>query len=387
MLSTLWRAALAAADHRKAMRLLTDRPGLDVAFITNIRDEAERRRFFPAGSPAHRHASGPRIYLGDVAGQVRGIPFTAAQMVDREERKRAKKVFIDAVAWSQDQGARVVLLAASTKRLFGRDGAELRERFPELLFTIGDNGTAHLLCHDVARAIRRAGLLRPRILVIGAYGILGSAVSRELQRQRHDVVGYGVNAGLLSRFWAETGIQVTSDLEHAGHFDVVVACTHSEESKLDPAAVDHLRRPHRRLLVVDVAEPANLDAETLARCAGKVVRQDAGNGHSPHLKYVLGPLSWNKLHLSQGTVFGCFAEAMSLFHAVYREHNPSALTRDWFEVTDGNMALVREAFQSLDLGLPAPHCFGRLVTDFGLEQMPAGGACMSDAGLGAASST
>lgn len=387
MLSTLWRAALAAADHRKALRLLTDRPGLDVAFITNIRDEAERRRFFPAGSPAHRHASGPRVYLGDVAGQVRGIPFTAAQMYDREDRKRAKKVFIDAVAWSQDQGARVVLLAASTKRLFGRDGAELRERFPELLFTIGDNGTAHLLCQDVARAIRRAGLVRPRILVIGPYGILGAAVSHELQRQRHDVVGYGANASLLTQFWAETGINVTSDLEQAGHFDVVVACTHSAESKLDPATVERLRRPHRRLLVVDVAEPANLDAETLARCEGKVVRQDAGNGHSPHLKYVLGPLSWNKLHLSQGTVFGCFAEAMSLFHAVYSEHNPSALTRDWFEVSDSNMALVREAFQSLELGLPAPHCFGHLVSDFGLELGRAAGQGLGTQGPGAASST
>ncbi|MDT8997902.1 hypothetical protein RQP53_01280 [Paucibacter sp. APW11] len=370
MLATLWRALLAVCDVRRALRLLTDKPRLDVVFVTNIRDEAERRRFFSASANRMQHASGPRMHLGGVAAQVRGINFTAEEMVSREGRKKAKLVFIEAVKWAEAQGARVVLLAASTKRLFGRDGAELKALFPKLVFTIGDNGTAQLLCADIDRAIEQSGLkrLRPRILVIGPYGILGSAVSRHLMKAGHEVVGFGSTPKLLNDFAAETGMKVCHELREAGHFDMVVACTHSAEAKLTLEQVQWLRRAQRKLLVVDVAEPANLDAPTYARCRSAVLRQDAGNGHSPLLRYVAGPLSWSKLQLSRGTVFGCFAEAMALYHAIYREHSPVALTRDWFVVDERNTALVREAFASLQIGLPAPHCFGRPVHSFDLKQ-------------------
>lgn len=370
MLANLWRALLAICDWRRALRLLTGRPPLDVVFITNIRDEAERQRFFSASADRMQHASGPRMHLGGVAAQVRGINFTAEEMYGREGRKQAKGVFVEAVRWAESQGARVVLLAASTKRLFGRDGAELKALFPQMLFTIGDNGTAQLLCEDVDRAIQQSGLhkLRPRILVIGPYGILGSAVSAHLMAQGHDVVGFGSTPKLLDDFAARTGMPVFHRIEEVGQVDLVVTCTHSAEAKLSLAHVQMLRRAQRRLLVVDVAEPANLDAETYARCRSAVLRQDAGNGYSPLLRYVGGALSWRKLHLARGTVFGCFAEAMALFHAVYREHSPRALTRDWFVVDDFNTALVREAFASLRIGLPHPHCFGRPLRHFSLLQ-------------------
>lgn len=367
---TLWRGLLAASDWRSHLRRLSDRPALDVVFITNLRDEAERQRFFTPGAALDRHASGPRMHLGDVAGAIRGINVTAAEILDRDGRRRAKAVFTDAVRWAQDQGARVVLLAASTKRLFGRDGQELKERFPDMLFTIGDNGTAWLLCRDVERAAQLGGfssLRQARVLVVGAYGILGSAVSRYLQAQGCQVAGYGSNTALLEDLSARTGLPVCLNLETAGTFDIVVTCTHSEDSRLSRDDVELLRPAGHKLLVVDVAEPANLDAATLAQCAGHVLRQDAGNGHSPQLHYVLGRLSHAKLQLPRGTVFGCFAEAMALYHAAYLEHQVPVLQHDWFQVNPAQMRLVAQAFADLQLGLPAPHCFGQPLPSYHRE--------------------
>lgn len=369
MLSTLWRCLLSVSDLRRPGRLLLGQSRLDVVFITNIRDEAERRRFFPAGASQAKHASGPRMYLDGVAAQVRGINFTAEEMYTPDGRRKAKAVFIDAVRWAEAQGAKVVLLAASTKRLFGRDGAELKARFPNLVFTIGDNGTAHLLCADIERALKNSGLdgRRARILVVGPYGILGSAVSDYLAQKGYIAVGCGSNRRLLVEFAARTNLPITHDLSQAGQFDMVVTCTHSADAKLTPELIEQLRRPHRKLLVVDVAEPANLDEAAYQASQGRVVRQDAGNGHSPGLHYVLGALSHNKLHLPRGTVFGCFAEAMALHHRIFREHDSVALCRDWFEVNPANTALVAEAFAALNVGLPAPHCFGQRVHDFSLH--------------------
>jgi predicted amino acid dehydrogenase len=374
MLSTLWRFLLCVSDWRRAVRKLLGQPALDVVFITNIRDEAERRRFFPAHADRLQHASGPRMHLHGVAAQVRGINFTAEEMYTPEGRRQAKGVFIDAVRWAESQGAKVVLLAASTKRLFGRDGAELKKRFPHMVFTIGDNGTALLLCADVERAITESGLdrQRVRVLILGPYGILGQAVTEHVQRMGYQAVGHGGNRKLLLELSARTGLPIAHDLGDVGPVDLVVACTHSTEAKLDTNAIEQLRRPRQKLLVVDVAEPANLDEPTWRQCAHHVVRQDAGNAHSPQLHYVLGALSHGKLHLPRGTVFGCFAEAMALYDRIFRQHDADALAHDWFEVNTAQTALVGEAFTDLDIGLPTPHCFGHPVAGFYLPIGPHG---------------
>ncbi|MDZ7868332.1 MAG: hypothetical protein U5L02_03880 [Rheinheimera sp.] len=364
----LWRGLMAAADYRRHWRTLTGQPKLDVVFICNVRDEAERVLFYKPGATSRCQENGPRLYINGVAGQIRGINFTAAEMYSREGRKVAKLAFIDAVRWAEAQGAKVILLAASTKRLFGRDGLELKQLFPQLIFTIGDNGTAQLLCADVDRAIASSGLARPRILVIGPYGILGSAVCQHLQQQGAHLLGFGGNETYLREFAENTGIAVVHDLRDTGPVDLVVACTHSDNARLSAEHIALLRKANQKLVVVDVAEPANLDRQVYRTVQNDVIRQDAGNAWSADLTYVLGSLTAKQLMLAQGTVFGCFAEALALYHTVYREYNPTPLSRDWFDVNAFNQTLIAEAFHSLRIGLPQPHCFGKPVGEWSLWQ-------------------
>ena len=44
MLSDIWRGMVALADWRGWLRIAAGRPEVDVVFITNLRDEADRRR-------------------------------------------------------------------------------------------------------------------------------------------------------------------------------------------------------------------------------------------------------------------------------------------------------------------------------------------------------
>lgn len=369
MLSNIWRFFLALVDWRTLLRVATGRPAVDVVFITNLRDEAERKRFFGRLVPRLGHANGPRMHLNGVAGRVRGIFVTAEDMLTKEGRRLAKQQFIAATEWAERKGARVILLAASTKRLFGRDGHELKRRFPNLLFTIGDNGTANMLHQDIIRALNAAAL-RPagsRIMVIGPYGILGTCVTRELTLAGYDVVGYGANEHALAEVAAEFGITAASRVKDIGRVDAVVACTHSAAAKLSPADIDDLRRPGRKLLVMDVAEPANLDMAAYAACRDVVVRQDAGNAWSDRLSYVLGPLSWSKLMLNRGVVFGCFAEALSLYHAIHHRGRAALAERDWFVVDVTNMAYAEVVLADMGFAPPAPRCFGKPVTSFQLS--------------------
>lgn len=372
MLSNIWRFFVALFDLRALGRLLTGRPTVDVVFITNLRDEAERKRYFGNWVPPYGHANGPRIYANGVAGRVRGIYVTAEEMLTKEGRRKAQAQFIAACEWAESKGAKVVLLAASTKRLFGRDGKLLKERFPNLLFTIGDNGTAHMLWADVSRALHQAQLVpeRSRILVIGPYGILGNCITRQLTKAGYRVIGYGGNETALFEVAYEFGITVSTRIADIGQVDAVVCCTHSASAKLTADCVARLRPLGRKLLVIDVAEPANLDQTAYAQCAEEVVRQDAGNAFSPALHYVLGPISWRMLMLSRGVVFGCFAEALTLYHAIHHLGQSQLADIDWFGVDDARTAQIGAAFSGAGFVPPAPRCFGKTVPSYDLALVP-----------------
>ncbi|WP_333874432.1 hypothetical protein [Methylobacter sp.] len=368
-LATLWRIAMVLCDYRAWYRRLSGQQRIDVAIITNIRDEAEGNVFWGNKRPKSGHSNGARIYLNGVSAQVRGICITAEELMTKSGRVRAKRHFIDAVAWSQKRGAKVVLLAASTKRLFGRDGHELKQLFPDILFTIGDNGTATLLCKDIDRALANARLDRgnSRILVLGPYGILGTAVTEHLLARQYELIGFGANQKALAQMAEDYAITVATDINEIGKVDAVIACTHNANARLNIGSIERLRKHNRKLLVIDVAEPANLDEPSYQLCRDRVIRQDAGNAYSPLLSYVLGGISSGMLNLLPNVAFGCFAESLTLYHAIYHEHNHVLLNQDWFQVNSANRALIADAFESVSITSPQPTCFNKPVSSFKLE--------------------
>jgi predicted amino acid dehydrogenase len=364
-----WRLLCALMDWRAALRWLMGRPIVDVVIITNVRDEAERYRFWGCCLPKEGHSNGARIYINDVAGRVRGICTTAEEMLTKQGRQLAKTQFISAVQWADRQGAKVVLLAASTKRLFGRDGTVLKGMFPHITFTIGDNGTAQMLCSDIENAFTQSQInaAKAKVLVIGPYGILGSVVTQYLVDKQFHVQGFGTNIHALQELQERFPIELFSNPNQLSKVDAVVACTHSPDAKLTEQLIHQLRKHNKKLLVVDVAEPANLDAAVYTLVKSHVVRQDAGNAFSKKLHYVLGGISSGMLYLPSHVVFGCFAESLALYHGIYKEHNHHLLNQDWFLVNKTNMALIKDEFLSLAIDTPEPCCFGNSITEFNLD--------------------
>jgi predicted amino acid dehydrogenase len=283
----------------------------------------------------------------------------------------ARRYFLNAVSWARNQGASVVLLAAGTKRLFGLDGAELKEKFPEILFTIGDNGTMHLLGRETLQALDQAGLApsSSRVAVLGPYGLLGEMMVSMLVQKGFELVGAGPNASALERVREAYGIQTASGFEAMGRVDAVAACTHSPKVRLTADLIRNngLRRPDRKLLVVDVAEPSNLTRREYQQCCDVCIRQDAGNAYSPRLKYVLGAVSYNIFRLSRGVTFGCFAETLALAHALKHGRQDWVRDVDWFRVSPENMAKVADLFRGVDFQVPSPRCFGKPVPGYELS--------------------
>ncbi len=357
-----------ATDYKTHIRRLASRPLLDAGFISNWRDTTDIKRYLGKGHCYIGHSDGPRYWLNRTIAGLRAIDSVTDDLLNSHGRKKAKEQFISAVEWAEQKGAKVILLAASTKRLFGEDGGTLKERFPKLIFTIGDNGTALLLRNEIFRALDTAGLTTTssKIVVLGPYGLLGELMTQALCKSGYNVIGAGPNVAGLNRISKAYGIETYQTFDNIGKVDAVVACTHSDKMRMTAEIVDRIRHKYRKLLVIDVAEPSNLTEEEFKRCNGNIVRQDAGNAYSPNLKNVLGAISYRMFRLTRGVVFGCFAETMSLASALNRGED-SVKNIDWFQVNEDNMKIVGGLFKRDGFTIPSPRCFGKPVNSFDLE--------------------
>jgi hypothetical protein len=192
---------------------------------------------------------------------------------------------------------------------------------------------------------------------------------KALLERGFNIVGAGPSGNRLEEIATKYNIEVCQHFAEMGKVDAVIACTHSEKIRLDANNIDLIRRNGKKLLVVDVAEPSNLEYQEYKKCKDRVIRQDAGNAYSPNLRYVLGAIAYRMFRLTRGVAFGCFTEALVLA-ATLQSGNESVKSRDWFQVSEENMEFVAKLYKQYGFTIPSPRCYGKAVNSFNLDLKP-----------------
>ncbi len=241
--------------------------------------------------------------------------------------KLAKKYFINAVDYSVKAGANVILLAASTKRLFG-NGKELKEMYPDTIFTIGDNGTALAFLKQIEYATLNISYNSP-VIVLGA-GFLGNAALQFLEQK-----GY-TNLIVISRHKTDYSSVMShykslTDYIDSADFDgaeLLLCCAHNHDIQ-----ADQLRALNNdNLIVLDVAVPKAVPNVVASSLSGVISRFDGGDFEIGNLKLDFPP---EIVGLNfEGEFYGCFTEALYL--AISRQKHDC----NFFEVSDANMDIV-----------------------------------------------
>ena len=346
ILSDLYRLIAALFDWRAHLRAIRGRPTYDVACIANFETPAQMG-FMGFGS--RRVSNGLRFSLHGKLGRYLLIRSSAKDLEKPAGRLVAKLQANDAIERAAGDGARIILFAAGTKRLFSAEElAGICRRFPELVFTIGDHGTAWALMQDVLGSIERNRLdRRARIMVIGPNGFLGSIVTDALNQ-----AGYK-NLALISH-------RADKPFEQEKDVELIVACSHHRRVRLTAEILGQVAHP-RGVHVVDVCKPTNLSRRQHRACPETVSRQDAGNTYNPHLKYVFSPgarFVLATLKLSLHRLYGCFSEAIAM------ASSPSRMLKDYdfVSINEPALAFIRKIFP--ELGFKAsPICsFGTPTT-------------------------
>jgi len=343
----LYRGVAALLDWRGHLRRVAGRPVVDVACITNLEHEGQRP-FLGLAGRRRPVADGLRFWLGEVAVRYALINSTTRELMTAEGRERARREVRAAIERAVGRGARVILFAAMTKRLFD-DGElrELRRRHPGVVFTIGDNGTAQVLLGDLFAAIERRGLGRSsRILVIGPNGFLGGAVVAALRQAGFSRV---VTASARER----RPFDGLSDIE------LVVACSHHLRVRLTAAVLEAMAH-EGGVCVVDVCRPSNLSPREWARCRRSVERVDGGTVRNRRLRYIFAAgaaVILRSIGLSLTRLYGCFAEGVALGYL----GGERPLGIDFMTVNEEATRVVSRALAQAGFVADEPRNFGRPI--------------------------
>jgi fatty aldehyde-generating acyl-ACP reductase len=194
-----------------------------------------------------------------VTGELILIPRLPEDVVFGEGRRLVAR----AVEIAVERGARVVGLGGLTAPAT-RGGASLIPALPEgVTLTTGNAFTAAVARHNVRDACRHLGRTRPVVAVLGATGSVGIAASRLLAEDEIELLLVGRSVPRLQRAIPELQERAvfSSELGDLRRADVVLVLTSDRSATLSAQHFDG----SRRRVVVDLAQPANVEPHTVAQ--------------------------------------------------------------------------------------------------------------------------
>lgn len=353
MFSDIFRLFVFLLDWRTWLRVITFRNTVDILFISTIRSLEDRKKLTGLFNSANDHFGLVRMWIGNICGHIRVLNTTYEEVQSVDGFRKAKKQAESAIRWAEKRGVRVVLFASSSKRLFGEDGVEIKEKFPNILFSIGDNGTAMMLEDEIMDVFKK-NKLQPsncKVGVLGAYGFIGKSIIDFFFNKGFNVVAMGSNIARLNKLLKEYPVESSNTIEGMSEVDVVVACTHLKDSCLTNDNIDSIRRDNKKLLVFDMAQPPNLSPAEYDKCKDRVIRLDSGDAYSKKIKYVLGPLGQKATSVPKGVTFGCFSEGIVLVTLLKKGIKTEEIKNmDHFLVNPENIKKIRKYYELSGIG-------------------------------------
>lgn len=274
------------------------------------------------------------------------------EMLSVSGMKKSKKYFINAVKYAVKQGVKVILLAASTKRLFG-DGSELKSLFPDVTFTIGDNGTTLAFLKQIDYVTQNTNKQKP-VVVLGA-GFLGEMAINHLKSkgfQKIIVISKHRIKNQKSEYqFTSLDSYIASDVfEKASLF---LGCAHNHAVTL--LQLEAL--VEKQLVIIDVAVPNAVPKEIMDENDNRFARFDGGDYEIKNLEL---DFNFQQVGLNfKNEFYGCFTEAFLLAMNTHNSNN------DFFKVNNKNLDFISQLLSKYKDDITVSNRnFGQLVKGF-----------------------
>lgn len=242
----------------------------------------------------------PEININETIGYILGIKNDAEEIMNFSRDKIRKKILNAAIYAQNELDVEVIQLGGLTTSV--TDGGEffLNQNEYKGFVNHGDSYTAAVTCQAVNKVLIRGSKNSKNLdlAIVGAYGIIGEAVSKILvpKFDHSTLIGRRENKleELKERITGNFETTIKLDTKEA---DVIITSTNHPKALLNN---EHIKE---NAIVIDVSQPPNLSYE-LCKKRKDIIRIDGGYVDFP-LKYPL-PIPG----MPVGKNFACIAEAM-----------------------------------------------------------------------------
>ncbi len=316
-------------------------------------------------------------YTQEITGSLVSLETFPEDCMSKTGIIKARKQFLQALKYSVESlDVKIVLLAASTKRLFGKNielkvdwdgnldnsGFTLNELYTEILFTNGDNGTAAILNMEIDSILHKAETIsNNNSIIINGLGLLGlDSLEYLLDKNLNDnqILVISNHTKDLKQIVQNRQISVYPnitdiEIDKINQISSIINCTHNPISLITAESIDYIQN-EQTIYVVDVAVPYGFPEDEFIKCEN-VHRQDGGNAYiEKGLEFWFNP---EICGLTDNVLYGCFAETMCL--AAYLKDHPNEMETireyDFFNVNKKTKEFVKGLFKTYGIGIaPVP---------------------------------
>ena len=214
----------------------------------------------------------PKINLDKTSGHIIALKLTAKQIM-QEPRDFIRKEILDAVIFAQDSlDINLIQLGALTTSVTegGKWLAENNEY--QGFLNHGDSYTAAAVCQITLKAIEKLNKnpSDQKIAIVGAYGIIGEAVSKILVPKFAHSLLIGRRKEKLKELGKkiEGNFETTTNLDK-NNADIIITATNH------PTALLESRHLKKNAIIIDVSQPPNLSPDICLK-RSDIIRVDGG---------------------------------------------------------------------------------------------------------------
>lgn len=249
----------------------------------------------------------PEFEIFNTKGHFTALKTTAKEMMMLPQDEVRKKI-LDAALFLQDEfGANLVQLGALTTSVTS-GGKWLADQEEYTGFVNhGDSYTAAITCIAVEKALEKVNKdpSELELSIVGAYGVIGEAVSKILVPKFSNscLIGRRIEKLKDLEEKLDSNFETTTDLEKTKNADIIVTATNH------PSALLNSKHLKKDAIVIDVSQPPNLSKEICDK-RPDVTRVDGG--------YVTFKTPFSIPAVPKNKIFSCVAEI--IMQAMENEH-------------------------------------------------------------------
>jgi fatty aldehyde-generating acyl-ACP reductase len=252
----------------------------------------------------------------DVYGKAEGwiiVVFLTGQQMVTLPRQYVQDRILEATLLAQDKlGAELVGLGAYTAPLTDAGRWLVRQNSVKINITHGDSFSTAIAVEGIRKIANDLylNLKSQKLAIVGAYGLIGSALTAILAKECGSLQLVGRNEIKLAKLKKELGapnhLSLSTDIATIKDSDIIVTATSYPGSLLQP---QHLKK---NAIVYDIAQPINVSKEVCLQ-RPDIIRIDGCYAKIPGIKLGvdMGPPA--------GATFSCLAE--TILQALANDHH------------------------------------------------------------------